>query len=160
MHEKEPQDPSKHTSEHVTYQHFLGRAPRPPCTVHIAGPHFLYLPWAWPILYNNHTVTKFQNNASCSLSASVQTCPSFNHMGGNIWLDRKGTRRCSGSVANMGLGFEYSFNKWPRNTSVVHFYALNGLRAESNSFSILVRVIYDGSERQQSMLDECFQHYP
>ena len=71
--------------------------------------------------YNNHTVTEFQNYASCSLSASVQTCPSFNHMGGNIWLGRKGTGNCIGSVV------EYLFNKWPQNTSVVHFHALMDL---------------------------------
>ena len=40
----------------------------------------------------------------------------------------------------------------PKNTSVVFFYPLNGLRAESSSFSILMRVIYDGGISSEIML--------
>ena len=51
MHQKEPQKPSQHTSEHVKSQNFLGECPQtPPHTIHFVGPHFLYLPWAPPIL--------------------------------------------------------------------------------------------------------------
>ena len=51
MHEKEPQEPPEHTSEHVSLKISWGRAPRPPLTQFIfAGPHFLYWPWAPPIL--------------------------------------------------------------------------------------------------------------
>ena len=49
MHEKEPQEPPEHTSEHVKSQIFPGGVPPdPPHTVHFIGPHFLYLPWAPP----------------------------------------------------------------------------------------------------------------
>ena len=48
MHEKEPQEPREYISEHVKS---LGGVPLdPPHTINIAGPHFLYLPWAPPIL--------------------------------------------------------------------------------------------------------------
>ena len=110
-HKKEPKKPPEHTSEHVKSQHFLGACPK----THLAQsilqpPTFCLCPGPGPD-YNNHTVTEFQNNArrSCSLSTSVQTCPSFNHMEVNIWLGRKGTGKCIGSIANMGLGFEYLF---------------------------------------------------
>ena len=117
MHKKEPQEHPEHTSEHVKSQHFLGAYLQTPLAQSILrAPTFCLCPgpgqssWHGPD-YNNQTVTEFLNNASCSLSTSIQTCPSFNHMGGNIWLGRKGTRRCSESVANMGLGFEY-LTKW------------------------------------------------
>ena len=140
-------------------QHFLGAYPQTPLAPSILrGSTFRLCPG--PRQSSWQPVTEFQNNASCSLSASVQTCPGFNHMGVNIWLGRKGTGKCIRSVANMCLGFKYLFNKWPQNTSVVHFYALNGLRAESCSVSILMRVNYDECEHQHSMLEECFQYYP
>ena len=151
MHKKEPRD----ISEHVKSQHFLGAYPETPSHhPYCWAPLFVFVlgpanPLGSPD-YNNHTVTEFQNNASCSLSASVQTCPSFNHMGGNIWLGRKGTGK---SINKHGFRF---WIYWPQNTSVVNFYAPNGLRDESSSISILMRVIYDGGKRQQSMLDECF----
>ena len=47
MHEKEPQKPLEHTSEHVKSQNFLGACPQTPL---ILWPPFLYLPWAPPIL--------------------------------------------------------------------------------------------------------------
>ena len=51
----------------------------------------------------------------------------------------------------MGLGFEYFTSDLEINTLVVHFYALNGLKAKSSSFSILMRVIYDGGKHQQQI---------
>ena len=47
---KEPQGPPEHTSEHIKSQNLLGRAPRPPYTIHFVGAHFLDLPWAPQIL--------------------------------------------------------------------------------------------------------------
>ena len=90
--------PRTHFRAHATFPG--GMPPDPPHTIHI----FVFaLGLTNPLGgsdYNNQTVTKFQNYASCSLSASIQTCPSFNHMGGNIWLGTKGTGRSSGSVAS------------------------------------------------------------
>ena len=44
-HEKEPQEPPEHTSEHVKSQNFLGVCPQtPPHIIHFVGPHFLYSP--------------------------------------------------------------------------------------------------------------------
>ena len=49
MHEKELQESTQHTSEHVKPQHFLGVYPQTPLTqIHIVGPHFLYLPCPHP----------------------------------------------------------------------------------------------------------------
>ena len=47
LHEKKPQKPPEHTSEHVKSQNFLGACPQTPLKQSIAyRPHFLYLPWA------------------------------------------------------------------------------------------------------------------
>ena len=48
MHEKEPQELPEHTWDHVKSQNFV--PPDPPHTIHFVRPHFLYLPWAPPIL--------------------------------------------------------------------------------------------------------------
>ena len=50
MHEKEPQEPPEHTSEHVKSQNFLGACPQTPRINPFCGAHFLHLPWAPPIL--------------------------------------------------------------------------------------------------------------
>ena len=43
MHEKEPQKPPEHTSEHVKSQHFLAACPQPPLTQSILwGPTFVF----------------------------------------------------------------------------------------------------------------------
>ena len=40
----------EHTSEHVKTQFPGAMPPDPPHTIHFVGSHFLYLPWAPPIL--------------------------------------------------------------------------------------------------------------